>query len=177
MNKRKSAFIAILLVTGVTAISGVAIAQENTTETSNDNNVVMQIDDQLTLVDYSFEGGEVIITIKAGYNRPIVLSDMFVRGSGAQQIPRKRVMLSSGTNRITFDVTSWNGMQGVSIASSNGAIAITDQTPSGFSLSGTFDGETLVIVFGVASLFGIGLVLVMSYKKQIDYTSDISREL
>lgn len=161
-------------------MSGIALAQENTTKTVSEegnDTVVMQVDNQLTLVDYRFTEKHVMIILDSGYSRPVVLSDMYVTGSGAQQIPRKNIMLDAGKNRITFDATSWKGMRGVAISSSRGVVAITDSTGGGFSFPGTYSGGQVIAFLSIGSLIGIGLVVVISYKRKLDYTSEITREM
>lgn len=178
MDKKAIVLITLLMVTGVTAFTGSALAQENTTTTQEqDNTTIIEIDERTKVVGYHFEDSTLHVTIKSEYTRRIVLSDMFVKGSGAQELPRKSLTISKGLNEITFDVTTWNGNKGATIATSNGAIAISKSGESGMSLPGTFGGETVMLFFGSGTLMGVALVGVISWKKQIDYTSEINRIL
>lgn len=182
--------IALLLVTGVTAM-GSAMAQQTTeagnttttatpepTETSTPSNEtsVIQIDSSATVLDYEFQGDKLVIWIESDYSQLMVISDMFVAGTGAQNIPQKRMTLDSGRNRITFETTTWKGTHGATIATSDGAIAISEKT-GGTSFSSKYSAETLIGMGIVGILSGVGLVLGIAYKRELDYTSDVKREL
>lgn len=181
MQKAKVVLISLLLVTGVTAMTGSVLAQENSTETTtseeSQDSVVMEVDDRTTLVDYEFNGDTLTITLDSDYSRTAVLSDMFVTGSGAKQLPRKRVTLAEGRSTITFEVTEWNGNKGATIATSGGAVAITEASAGSGGIGGTFTGNTVIVFFAVGGLVGTGMVFVVSYKKKLDYTSEIERKL
>lgn len=180
-----------ILVTGVTMSIGVSAMQEETTAandttteapttttngTNADSGSVIKIDNTLTVTNYRFNDGTLIVTIQADYSQRIIISDMFVDGSGAQQIPRKDMMLDSGKNTIRFDVTAWKGTQGASIASADGAIAISEET-GGFTFTSEFTPTQLAAIAIVSVLTGVGLVLALALKREYQYTSEVTQEL
>lgn len=182
MNKKLTILLAVALitVTGVTAFSGSAIAQENATQTTNNEEssiMAFSEEDRTRILDYSFDGNTLSITMESEYARTVVISDMFVKGGGVSQVPRKRMTISKGVSEITFDVTEWNGNKGATIATSNGAIAVTSASGGGGNLPGGFSGETVVVFLSMGMLGGIGIVGIVMYKKQIDYTSESERIL
>lgn len=183
MNRNKiSVIVAVMLLIGLTPIAatGIAFAQSNTTDTNEptetpEETSVTKISNSVTLTDYEFNGDTVTIEVKAQYSQNLVLSDMYVRGTGAQQIPRKQVLLDTGKNTINFSVTSWNGYKGVVVASGSGAIAISEET-SGGGLNATIHSSQYIPLAIGSVVMGIGLVGLVAYKKQIDYQSEITRE-
>lgn len=169
--------IALLMVTGVTVMSGSAIAQDNSTSTDEESTTIIEIDERTTVEDYYFEDGEIHITLESDFARTIKLTSMYVSGSGAQEVPSKEMTISGGTNQITFDVTEWKGSKGATISTANGIVALTEVSDSGSNLPGGFTGETVVILLSTGILFGIGMVGIVAYKKQIDYSSETERIL
>ena len=182
---RALVLITMLCVTGVTAI-GMVSAQEagntpiGTSTPTNDQveneSVITKISSAVTLVDYRFNDDTIIVTLQADYSQPVVLSDMFVSGSGAQKVPQKDIQLSTGTNEIRFDTTVWKGTKGVVIGTTDGAVAISEES-GGFSFTSEYPGESLIGMGIVGIITGIGLVMLIAYKKELDYTSEVTQEL
>ncbi|AAQ13810.1 hypothetical protein [His2 virus] len=185
MNKKliKSVVvITMLVVTGVT-MSGMVMAQqtnetttENATEQTQADTSVTKITETVVLKDYEFNGDTVTVWLKADYSQRVVISDMFVSGTGAQKIPQKRLQLDKGMNKVTFTPTVRRGVRGIVIGASGGAVGISEQTSSTYFTS-DYSAETLMGMGVISLLTGIGLVLTIAYKKELDYTSDIEREL
>lgn len=172
------AVIALLLVTGVT-MSGSALAQSTATPTeteTQEETSVIQIDESVTVTDYSFEGEKITVIVEAGYAQTVVISDMFVSGTGAQNIEQKRLTVNKGKNEITMQVTAYKGLKGATVATSGGAVALSEET-GGTYFTSSYSSETLMIMLITGILTGIGLVMGIAYKKELDYTSDIKREL
>jgi uncharacterized membrane protein len=183
MNKKKiSVCIVITLLIGFSTItmSTVAFAQSNETESETQTETpeetsITKISDSVTLTNYEFNGDKITITVKAAYSQNLVLSDMYVKGTGAQQIPRKEILLDSGKNKINFTVTSWNGYKGVVIASGSGAIAISEET-SGGGLDATITSNQYIPLAIGSVIMGIGLTGVVAYKRKMDMASNVERE-
>lgn len=182
MNGKQIGKIAIVTLLLIGLMPSVAMAQSGTptatptqTPDSEENNV-MAISNSVTLVDYEFDGNEVTIVLKADYSQNVVISSAFVSGTGAQQIPRKPVLLDSGNNEITMQVEEFQGYHGVSIGTGNGAISIVEKA-GGNSFNTNYSAEQLITVFGIGSIIGIVLVALVAYKRELDYTSEIKQEL
>lgn len=174
--------VTMLVVTGVT-MSGMVMAQEtnqtateNGTEQAQNDASVTKITDTVVLKNYEFSGNTVTVWIKADYSQPLVISDMYVQGTGAQKIPQKEMQLDKGMNKITFNPTVSRGVRGIVIGASGGAVGISQETSSTYFTS-DYSAQTLMGMGVISLLTGIGLVLTIAYKKELDYTSDIEREL
>jgi hypothetical protein len=181
MRKVVLVFALALCVTGVTASGAIAQESNNSTTTTMNgtqanSGSVIKIDNTVTVTNYRFEDNTLIVTLDADYSQLIVISDMFVDGNGAQQIPRKRMTLDTGKNTIRFDVTAWKGTQGASISTAGGAIAISEET-GGFTFTSEFTPTQLAAIAIVSVLTGVGLVLALALKREYQYTSEVTQEL
>jgi hypothetical protein len=168
-------FVCMLFVTGVT---GIVYAQQNATSDNSTNNQtsVMQIDNQVTLVNYEFNEDTVTITVRASQPAAMKISDMFVRGTGATEIPTKTVTLTKGTSEIEMETTAFNGLRGVVIATTGGTVGITDRSSTQL-FTGSYGGGTVFIIGIVGAIVGVSVVLIASYRREFSISSNVEREL
>lgn len=179
MKKFIFTFIAVLVV--VSSIAMPVYAQATTSEeketVTESPKSVIELDEFNTVKEYHFNGSTAVITIRTERKTRLKISDMFVQGTGAQQVPTKGMILSKGENTIRMDTTEYKGAQGVVVASPQGTIAITKKSDSVFSLGGNYSGGFAMFV-GIAGIFvGVTVVTIASYKRELDISDNLEREL
>ena len=186
MNVKSIGVVAFAMLLLIGPMSGIAYAQEEsqtstpTPTPTEEETVVAQLSDSLTLVSYNFHDGKVTLVIEADYSQDIAIVDRFgdmENGGGFSNTQQKVVTLDSGKNKITIDVTEWNGYAGVSLGYNGGGGGITQEVEGTSVFTLDYSAETLIIMLAVGVVVGIGLVLVVAYKKDMDYTSKVKQEL
>jgi len=172
-----------LALTGVTL--PIALAQENTTTTTATTTKtptetsVLQIDETTVLKDYEFTDKGVILYIEAERVRRMKLSDGFALAisSGAKEIPTKTLTLNEGENKVKMDLSTYNGMKGIVIATTGGTVGITEKTGGTSMFSGETSRQNIVIAGIGGGLFGVTLVGVTAWKRQYGISGNVEREL
>lgn len=181
-GKSRIVVITIVFITlGVTTTMGIATAQDNSTSQNTENNdtVVMQVDSDLVLKDYSFNGDSVTLTLVAQNSQRMKLTDMFggANSEGASRVTTRTVRLAEGENEIEFDVTTFKSWKGVSIATTDATIRVTNEGTGGQIFTEQYSGETTAMMGLIGAIFGVTVVAVASFKREHEISSNIERYL
>lgn len=173
-------WVAITTVLLIGTLTGGVVAQEsNATDSNPDNSSVMAITSSVSLQDYEFTDGQIRLTLHADYSQNVKIVDAYggTQSEGASQIQGKEILLDSGENTLSMDVTTFKGIRGVSVSAGGGGITISDYADSGPTFTTTFTSQTAIILMIVSMATGVGLVLGVAYYKEIRYSSVIKQEL
>jgi hypothetical protein len=178
--------IVALTVTGVTIMSQSAYAfnnvQNNTTATVTEtpqvqNNLEYEasVDETLRVINYTIrDSGLITVRLESDYYQKIILTELMTT-SGIENLNQKEIEISRGITKVSLKVDKADVM-GLTIASNDGIVGIRG-TDSGFDFTGTYSGETLLMILITGMGGGIGIVTLVAYRKEIKYSSEITREL
>lgn len=181
MNFNKSRIVVTTVILLSLVVTGVATAQDNSTtatpnEPSNES-VILEIDEEITLVDYEFtDDGTAKITVYSEGRNALKLSDMFVASEGASNVRTKLVEVE-GRSTVEMDTTAFKGLRGVSVASTDGTIAITDDSGWGEIFPGQYSGETMVIFSIISGVVGVTTVVFAFFKREQQIENSVERYL
>lgn len=186
--------IVALTVTGVTITSQSAqagsFAQENNTSTATNtptptvtetpqlpDNVEYEasVSDTLRIINYTVrDNGLITVRLESDLYQRIVLTELMTT-SGIENLNQKEVDISRGITKVSLKVDESQTM-GLTIASKDGIVGIREEK-GGFDFTGTYSGETLLMILITGMGGGIGIVTLVAYRKEIKYSSEITREL
>jgi hypothetical protein len=190
--------IVALTVTGVTITSETAHAsvnlQDNTTttqtaqttptttetptatpEVGSNLEYEASVDETLRVINYTIrDSGLITVRLESDYYQRIVLTELMTT-SGIENLNQKEIEISRGITKVSLKVDKADVM-GLTIASNNGIVGIRGKD-SGFDFTGTYSGETLLMILITGMGGGIGIVTLVAYRKEIKYSSEITREL
>jgi hypothetical protein len=181
-------FIALVLVAALIGAPGLAAAQEsaeNETAASNTSTTVVnetssdlaecdvRVDRDTRICESSFENGQSELVIHSNRTQQVTIADM---GSFAQGgiVPRKKVTLHEGRNRITLRGVEHRGRAGVSIDTRR--VLYAHQIKTGFTLiGGPYSARDVQTAGAAGALFVALIVIVQSIRYLSGRTHDPER--
>lgn len=176
-------------VTGVTITSQSAHAhsfsqQNNTTATptvtetpqvSNNLEYEASVSESLRVINYTIrDSGLITVRLESDLYQRIILTELMTT-SGIENLNQKEVDISRGITQVSLRVDKADTM-GLTVASKDGIVGIRGES-GGFDFTGTYSGETLLMILITGMGGGIGIVTLVAYRKEIKYSSEITREL
>lgn len=166
------------VVMGVTVNVGMAQEAGNvsTTEIDDYDSIVGDISSTTTLTNYEFDENNETVTLwfDAVIKERVTLTDAYIEAGKDFQEVNQRKPYINGKQKVVFGVSKISGKMGVTVDAGDGLKAITWQEP-GFQFSSTYTAQQMIVGMIFASGLGILLVLVVAYKRQVEYNSKIKQ--
>lgn len=159
--------VSLALAGMVLGSTGLAAAQTdgqtNTTTTESEpESTLIQVDQYVRVIDYSYSGGEFVIELEAEIPSLVTVSDALgpVADEGASEIPQRQYTVD-GRETIVMDVEEFRGSAAVSVATPDGGIYLSTgvSAPNPFSLTssttGWLGGAFTVVLMAVLALIKV----------------------
>jgi len=160
-------FVTLVLVAAALVAPGAVAAQEgaenetvaSANQTDDDlEGCDVRIDEDIRICESSFENGQSEVVFYSNTTQRITIADMgsFVQGG---EVPRKRVRLQEGRNRVTLPGVKTRGRAGISI--DTGSTLYSHIIDTRFTLIGGPYSYRDVQVSGLSAALAVSLIVVV----------------